>query len=240
MLPLAFPPFASVKSSSTFIPLTSMCSMSTVANVTALLATRNSSPPSSSSGLQASVALLISSSMLAIISFASLSAFFEINLCSYSRATFLPLASSLEVSVRRAFSFSKASFWAASTFLPSFVRSARKVRASSTRACASFEALAISSPAASSGVGGSSAAGASSPSFASLGASFFWKGAIAAVSFFTSASAVAIFSPASCICAVFFLPSVSFLNWLSFAAAALMRSVSLANSSIAGFEATSL
>mmetsp|Transcript_34407 Transcript_34407/g.102818 ORF Transcript_34407/g.102818 Transcript_34407/m.102818 type:complete len:273 (+) Transcript_34407:661-1479(+) len=62
------------------------------------------------------------------------------------------------------------------------------------------------------------------------------KGSTASTSFLTSPSTTLMLSPASCIWAVFFRASVSRLNWLSFAAALLMRSVCLMNSSATGFE----
>mmetsp|Transcript_1647 Transcript_1647/g.5082 ORF Transcript_1647/g.5082 Transcript_1647/m.5082 type:complete len:273 (-) Transcript_1647:2261-3079(-) len=61
------------------------------------------------------------------------------------------------------------------------------------------------------------------------------KGSTFSTSFLTSPSTAVILSLASCICAVFFRASVSRLNWLSLAAAVLIRSVCLMNSSATGF-----
>mmetsp|Transcript_12480 Transcript_12480/g.39050 ORF Transcript_12480/g.39050 Transcript_12480/m.39050 type:complete len:212 (-) Transcript_12480:1749-2384(-) len=138
--------------------------------------------------------------------------------------TFFALASSTMASERRSWSFCRPSVCVEAP-LESFCLAARKVRVSSIFFCTS-----LAWP-----VSFSQSSLASSSVMLSA-----TKGSTASVSFLTSPSTTEMISPASCICAAFLRPSVSRLNWLSLAAAALMRSVCLMNSSATGFETVEL
>mmetsp|Transcript_112055 Transcript_112055/g.327733 ORF Transcript_112055/g.327733 Transcript_112055/m.327733 type:complete len:275 (-) Transcript_112055:2847-3671(-) len=191
-----------------------------------LLWTRNSSPPCSNNGEALSWIFLTSSSTSDIFLPTSATIFFAVYLPSCSEKTFLALRSSDDTSTIWSDIFLAPSLWA-SEFLVSRVRAELEVRAASTSAWASF----------SNADSFSQSANASS---SVIGSSVSWvSGSTASANFFTWASAEEIFSPVSCICAVFLRPSVSLRNEASFAAAALILSVSLPNSSAAGFEASS-
>mmetsp|Transcript_631 Transcript_631/g.1522 ORF Transcript_631/g.1522 Transcript_631/m.1522 type:complete len:308 (-) Transcript_631:2061-2984(-) len=225
MLPSA-PPLISLNRASSVIVLAFMCSPSTEARTCVLLCTRNSRPPSSSKGAQVAVVFVICSSRPASFSLVSARIFFDAYFCSCSLDTFLDLASAVATSAIWVCILLCCSFWA-SVDLLSFDQRARDVRAPSSCACASLDSADSFSPSA-----------YASSSLMGSGSSLV-RGSTASASFLTSASAAMIFSDVSCICAVFFRPSVSFLKLLSLPAAALMRSDSVLNSARAGFDTAS-
>mmetsp|Transcript_95484 Transcript_95484/g.206008 ORF Transcript_95484/g.206008 Transcript_95484/m.206008 type:complete len:327 (-) Transcript_95484:1219-2199(-) len=218
-----------LKRSSTDSSFSRMCSRSRDARVPALASTRNSSPSASTSGAHASVACLTSSSALSTISVASFRAFLAVYFASYAAASCLCLASATPASFDRFARSCKASLKAAAwPRLSSRCRWASDACACPTLSCAPRDLSTSVKPACSSS---SSASGGSSP--------FLAKGAAAASSRCSSASAAPISPAASCISAVAFRLSMSFLNWASFAAAALMPCVISAKASWAGLEAAS-
>mmetsp|Transcript_84012 Transcript_84012/g.216273 ORF Transcript_84012/g.216273 Transcript_84012/m.216273 type:complete len:387 (+) Transcript_84012:2552-3712(+) len=221
------PLLACLKKFSSDISFSLRCCRTIVLKVCTLVTIRNSSPPCSTRGAQASVAFLSSASMPARASLASISSFLPAYFCSCSLATFWCLPSSSVAAFMRACSFSNCSL---KVVVPRFslCLSARNTRAALILACTSLDT----------GISFSQAASASSAASCSVASAA--KGLTASAIFFTCSSAASIRSLASCIRAVFFRLSVSLRNWPSFAAAALMRSVIAANSSTAGLEAASL
>mmetsp|Transcript_90376 Transcript_90376/g.238384 ORF Transcript_90376/g.238384 Transcript_90376/m.238384 type:complete len:421 (-) Transcript_90376:2039-3301(-) len=222
---LSAPPENSLYRASCVSSLAFMWSRRAEANVITLTPTKNLRPPSSVSGAHVLSEVFSASSSMLRVSAASASTFFALYFCSCALATFLCLAISVCISFSLACSSFKVSTCPG---LPaaSFARAVRNVAASPTKEALSFICSTSFSHAASSWP---STSLPSSPT----------KGAVASANFLTLTSAAATFSPASCMRAVFLRPSVSFLKMLSLAEAALMRSVSWANSSAAGFEAAS-
>mmetsp|Transcript_24053 Transcript_24053/g.74751 ORF Transcript_24053/g.74751 Transcript_24053/m.74751 type:complete len:762 (+) Transcript_24053:1490-3775(+) len=218
--PSAPPSHTCANKASSLSSFFAMWSLNTEANVITLLATRNSAPPRSRSGAQAVLAASRSASTFSMRSDTSARSFLAVNFCSLSLMTFFAFASSTIDSERRSCSFCRASLWVAAP-LGSFCLAERKARCLSILACTSFTWPASSSQ---------SLDDSSSVMLSAM------KGSTASVNFFTSPSTTVMPSAASCICADVLRASVSRLNWLSLAAAVLMRSVCLMNSSATGFD----
>mmetsp|Transcript_40948 Transcript_40948/g.118569 ORF Transcript_40948/g.118569 Transcript_40948/m.118569 type:complete len:756 (-) Transcript_40948:1270-3537(-) len=212
----------SAKRASWVSSLAFMWSRQACASVRMLAATRKRSPCSSISGTAASFAFFTSSSMAASFSSASAITFLATNFASYTAAIFFSLATDACASFMRLVSSFSVSLCAS---LPCASRclALRNCFVCSIASCAALSWETSLSAA--------SSDSSFSPSFV--------KGSAASFSFLTSSSTLVILTPASCIMAVFLRLSVSLRNVAMREAAALMRSVSLANSSPADLAAAS-